>query len=73
MAELKKLLIDVNQKLAKQEEFNTLLIQKSEDQRRFIKDSLENKTPLFLEKTTAEEVAKPVEEPKSGFWKRFFK
>lgn len=72
VAELKKTLTEVNQKLSKQEEFNALLIQKLEDQNRFIKESLENRTPLFLEKTTDEE-AKPAKEPKKGFWGRFFK
>lgn len=58
----------MNQKLAKQEEFNTLLIQKLEDQNRFIKESLENKGPLFLEKKMdEEEAAKPVEESKKDF------
>lgn len=74
VAELKKVLFEVNQKLAKQEEFNTLLIQKLEDQNRFIKESLENKAPLFLEKKMdEEEAAKPVEESKKGFWNRLFK
>lgn len=74
VAELKKILTEVNQKLAKQEEFNTLLIQKLEDQNRYIKESLENKAPLFLEKKMdEEEAAKPVEESKKGFWNRLFK
>ena len=74
VAELKSVLTEMNQKLVKQEEFNTLLIQKLEDQNRFIKESLENKAPLFLEKKMdEEEAAKPVEESKKGFWNRFFK
>jgi len=74
VAELKKVLTEVNQKLARQEEFNTLLIQKLEDQNHFIKESLENNPPLFLEKTTDEEEAvQPAKESKKGFWNRFFK
>lgn len=74
VAELKKLLTDVNQKLAKQEEFNSLLIQKLEDQNRFIKESLENKASLFLEKKPDEEGAvKQAKESKKGFWSHFFK
>lgn len=72
VAELKRVLTEVNQKLSKQEEFNALLIQKLEDQNHFIKESLENRTPLFLEKTTDEE-AKSAKETKKGFWSRFFK
>lgn len=72
VAELKRFLTEVNQKLAKQEEFNALLIQKLEDQNRFIKESLESHTPLFLEKT-ADEEAKSAKETKKGFWSRFFK
>ncbi|MBD8016802.1 MerR family transcriptional regulator [Planococcus wigleyi] len=74
VAELKKVLTEVNQKLAKQEEFNALLIQKLENQNRFIKEALENPAPLFLEKKTDEEdAAKPVKELKKGFWSRLFK
>lgn len=74
VAELKKILTDVNQKLAKQEEFNSLLIQKLEDQNRLIKESLENKAPLFLEKALEEEeAAQLAKESKKGFWSRFFK
>ncbi|MCH4828149.1 MerR family transcriptional regulator [Planococcus halocryophilus] len=74
VTELKKVLTEVNQKLAKQEEFNALLIQKLEDQNRFIKKALENPSPLFLEKKTdEEEAAKPAKESKKGFWNRFFK
>ena len=74
VAELKRVLTEVNQKLARQEDFNALLIQKLEDQNRFIKESLENRTPLFLEKVADEEEgAKPAKESKKGFWSRFFK
>ncbi len=74
VTELKKVLTEVNQKLAKQEEFNVLLIQKLEDQNRFIKEALENPPPLFLEKKTdEEEAAKPAKELKKGFWSRLFK
>ncbi|MBD8016818.1 MerR family transcriptional regulator [Planococcus wigleyi] len=74
VTELKKVLTEVNQKLAKQEEFNALLIQKLEDQNRFIKEALENPPPLLLEKKTdEEEAAKPAKELKKRFWSRLFK
>ncbi|MDJ0333562.1 MerR family transcriptional regulator [Planococcus sp. S3-L1] len=74
VAKLKNLLNDMNEKLVKQEEFNTLLIQKLENQNLFIKDTLKNKTPLLLEKVAIEEeVKKPAEKSKKGFWNRFFK
>lgn len=77
--------MEIKQALAEQREFNKLLLQKLADQERFIKESLEQRDQVLLEKlaekeqgkVTEEESATPpvakTEEPKKGFFKRFFK
>lgn len=76
--------MEIKQALAEQREFNKLLLQKLADQERFIKEILEQRDQVLLErltekeerKVTEEEPATPpvakTEEPKKGFFKRFF-
>ena len=76
VAELKQTLAEVNQKLSNQEEFNALLIQRLADNERFIKESLENRDQLLIEKLSQEEEKKEVAsaaEKKTGLFQRFFK
>lgn len=79
VAELKKMLMEMSQKLSKQEEFNALLIKELADQKKFVNESIENRDQLLLEKFTEKEdgqnqekAAEPVKEKKSGLLQRLF-
>lgn len=79
--------VEIKAALTEQREFNRLLIQKLDEQNRYIKDikeALQNRDQLLLEKFTEqknqeievkEEVAKEAVAPteKTGFFKRLFK
>lgn len=79
VAELKKMLVEMNQKLSKQEEFNSLLIKELADQKKLVNESIESREKLLLENSSEnkeekkEELAKPTVKEKKGFFKRLFK
>lgn len=74
---------EIKQALAEQKEFNKLLLQRLSDQERYIKEALENRDQLLLEKTDHKEEIEDTEEvpasiqetqeTKKGFFQRFFK
>ena len=74
---------EIKHALAEQKEFNKLLIQRLADQDRFIKESLEQRDQLLLERLSEKEGEKESQEEqkevaavpaeKKGFFKKFFK
>lgn len=71
---------EIKQALAEQKEFNKLLIQRLTEQERFIRETLESRDQLLLEKLSTkeeeqekEEIQILTEEKPRGFFKRLFK